>query len=313
MNFYQKATAVEKVWGTMASGILFKNRGEIFLQSRAAGAMESGVWGVPGGALQGTEGMYDPKMISEPKITREIIEKLWHSALREVEEEVGANPKITMDQFAKSKRMLYRKGNFVYITFIVEASDEQRMILSQAKSEKQNEISGHQWFGKGNVPENLHDGLKHVFDVMKNKVNVSSAIVEKIAENSRWTQGQVFIDCEISYDIEILKKTTSDNRVEEIKVETLINQLHDKEVWAEKNRLLSPMMVMTNPTFDHTNISHMSRIRMSDLDEPILIRSKNGRLIDGFHRLAKAFLVNKSKIKAVIVQEEQMRQAIVKE
>lgn len=303
--------SMSRVWGTMASGIMFRYNGKVFLQARGRGVEDSGVWGVPGGALRGTEGFYDSKNLPDPNLDEKTVIKLWDSAIREVKEEVGVDPELSEYQFKKSEKIVYRKDNFVFLTFIVDVSEEQMKKLSYSGSQENEESDGHEWFDSTDAPDNTHPGVKYVLDVMKNKVNVSAATVKRKISKSKWTQGQIFIDEGISYDVEMLKKITADNHVYEIDVQTLIPQLYDKQAWAEGERELSPMMVIMNPTFNHTNIVHMKRIRMANLEHPIMVRHSNGRIIDGFHRVAKAFFVSKKKIKVVFVQEEQMNKAVV--
>lgn len=125
-----------------------------------------------------------------------------------------------------------------------------------------------------------------------------------------WTQGQVYSDGEKVYDVEILKELTSDNREFRMPVKDLIENLYDEDAWEERGRPISPMMVMKAPTFDHVFVSHMSKIRTADLSEPILVRFKTQKVIDGYHRLARAFLQGENRISVVMVQEEQMNQAV---
>ena len=316
MSWYKQSMAT--VWGRLASGIMFTYQGKVFLQLRSSDVEEGGVWGIPGGALKGTEGFYDSRLIPKPKITEQIIRNLWNSAIKEVEEEVGVNLQLTEDQYRSSKKIVKFLDNFPYITFVVEVTKEQFDILSEITLEDPEnfESKEHRWFLNEDTPENLHPGVEYVFKNLPEKVDISAATIVKnlIVAEDKWTQDQVYIDeKKIVYDVSLLKKITKDNRVERAKVEDYQKQLYDKDVWAEGDRRISPMMVLMKPTYDHTYIKHMSKIRMCNLEDPILIRASNSRVIDGFHRLSKAFLIGKSRIKAVYVQEEQMKQAVVKE
>ncbi len=313
MSWYKQSMA--QVWGKMGSGIMLRHQGKIFLQLRSQEVEDSGVWGVPGGALRGTEGMYDSKEIAKPQVIEEMLIKLWNSAIREVNEEVGVDIDLTEDQFTNSKKTFNFVDNFLFVTFVVDITDEQKDLLDSSKVLNW-ESEDHGWFQSNNLPENLHPGVEFSLNDLYETVDVNAAtIVKNVREaEDKWTQGQVYIDEKnITYDVQLLKKVTETNRVEKAKVDDLKEQLYDKSVWAEGDRRISPMMVLNNPTYDHTYIKHMSKIRMCNLEDPILIRAKSGRIIDGFHRTTKALLIGKSRIKAIFIQEEQMKQAIVKE
>lgn len=314
MSWYKEA--MPKVWGKMASGIMFRHNGDRYLLQERSEVEEPGLWGIPGGALKGTEGMYDSKKLPVPKLDRSVMKKLWDSALSETYEESGSLPKLDFDnEFNRimSERKYFIGGvdNFVYVTFIVDLTDEQvkNWEIQNATSK---EATDHQWFSSKDLPENMHPGVQDFLDqyVDVTKAEIDNALI-KTAED-RWTQGQVFIENEKTYDVEKLKEILKNNRSHRAKVSELSAQLSDKTVWAEGERKISPLMVLINPTYDHTYIKHMSRIRMSDLEDPIIIRSSDNKIIDGYHRLSKAFLIGRERIKVVYAQEEQMEKALVK-
>lgn len=314
MSWYKKA--MPQVWGKMASGIMFRHNGEnYFLQERSFDVEDSGVWGVPGGALRGTEGMYDSERLPKPNLNRATMKKLWDSALRETMEEVGSLPEFDYNSefdkiLAEKKYYIGGVDNFAYVTFVVDLTDEQvrGWEIEHGYSE---EALDHQWFSKSDLPENLHPGVQDFFD---QQVDVSSATVDviKTAED-RWTQGQVFVEDGKAYDVDKLKEIVKNNMVERVKTKDLTPQLYGKDVWAEGERGISPIMVLVNPTYDHVYIKHMTKIRTSNLDNPIIVRSSDGKIIDGYHRLTKAFILGKDRIKVYYVQEEQMRDALVKD
>ncbi len=311
MAWYKESMAT--VWGQMASGIMFRHNGNILLQSRSSDVEDGGTWGIPGGALKGTEGYYDSKDLPEPQIDKDKLMELFGSALQEVEEETGNSIELSYNQIeaAINSHVQYRKDNFVYVTFVVDVTDEQALIFND--DEHNWESDGHNWFHKNDLPENVHPGVSHVLNKLDERVDITDASFAdpiKIAY-SYWTQGQSFIEDGVYYDVEKLKTITKDNKVSEINVDRLTDQLFDKNVWKYGDRKLSPMMVLNDPLFDHVVIQHMSRIRTSDLDKPIFIRSSDNKIIDGYHRLTRAFLQKEKKIKAIIVQEEQMGQAVI--
>ncbi len=157
--------------------------------------------------------------------------------------------------------------------------------------------------------KNLDNTSWYDKSLMENTIESSVASNIKTAAD-KWTVGQVFVDDNgEEYDVDMLQKITKDNQVQEISVDKLKNQLNEDAWGGTGEEKLSPMMVLKNPTFDHKHINHMSGIRTSDLDFPILIRATDFKVIDGYHRLARAFLEKHGKIKAVIIQDEQMKKA----
>jgi 8-oxo-dGTP pyrophosphatase MutT (NUDIX family) len=308
----------------MASGIMFRYNGEVLLQLRSGQVMDGGVWGVPGGALQGTEGYHDTDDLERPELTPDLLERLWLSALKEAGEELGYVPEVNQEQSTPivnwiGKSRSNPEGTYPYVTFVVDLNEKQARELTD-NMESNWESEGHQWSSPNQSDKKIHPGVQYVFDQMENGVDVSKSTVSSsmpsgitCVSESRWTQHQVYDDGVAIYDVELLQKVVKPNKPNMVPMKLLVDQLYDKKVWAEGDHDLSPMMVLTNPTFDHANIKHMSRIRMADLDKPIIIRFKDGRVIDGYHRLSKAFMSGHKHVKAVFVQEEQMRNAIFRD
>jgi len=308
--------AMPMMWGQMASGILFRHKGHVLLQRRSEEVADPGKLGIPGGALSGTEGWYDSDKVERPEINDDVLISLLHSALKETYEETGPVPNLNNSQIT---HMVNWVGNWPYVTFIVDLTDEQAKLINENMYESTWETEGHEWYQESERPDNLHPGVRHTLDQMTSKVDVSKVVLSgdspkciTIARN-RWTQNQVYDDGKKVYDIDMLKDAVESNRVELINVSSLIDQLYDKEVWAEGDRELSPMMVLTNPTRDHLTIKHMSRIRTSNPQNPIIIRFSNGKIVDGYHRLTKAFVRGDKTIRARFAQEEQMGKAIFRD
>ena len=128
--------------------------------------------------------------------------------------------------------------------------------------------------------------------------------------STAWTQSQVYSDGNNIYDIGLLIDTVAHNQVRNIKIKDYKCRLFDKTVWGTKERPLSPMDVINNPTFNKDNVKHMQKIRTADMSKPILIRLETGLIVDGYHRLSRAFLQGDERISAKYVAEEQMRNAI---
>ena len=307
----------QQMWGTMASGIMFRFNGHILLQLRSGNVMDGGVWGVPGGALSGTEGHYDTEDLEKPELTPQLMLRLWKSALKEVEEELGYVPKIDKTQVKPVVNWI--GGTYPYVTFVVDINEQQAQEINENMSGNW-ESEGHEWTHPDDQEKELHPGVRYVLDELGASMDIRKVVLAselpqgmECQAKDRWTQHQVYDDGKCVYDVAIIERLVKANRVEKIKIKDLVDQLYDKSVWAEGDRELSPIMVLTNPTFDHTTIKHMSRIRTSDLDRPIIIRFKTGRVIDGYHRLAKAFMSGQSSIKSLYAQEEQLRKAIFRD
>ena len=317
-----KKRSMATVWGMMASGMLFRNRGNVFLQLRSGDVEDGGVWGIPGGALKGTEGYYESEDLPRPVLNQQALLQLWNSAVDEVYEEVGYDINFDDQRFFGSQKVVNWKDNFPYVTFIVDVSDKEAKLLEEAVAHEdfEWESAGHQWHGLNDLPETIHPGVQYALEEMElpTKMDIKDAVVAKMTHSivqnaeSRWTQNQVYDDGENVYDIELLEKVTENNDVAEVYVSKYASQLFDKGVWQEGDKPLSPMMVMGNPTFDDNHMEHMARIRTANVDKPILIRFSNQVVVDGYHRLSRAFLEGKGRIKARFVQEEQMSDAIFK-
>ena len=160
-------------WGRMASGMLFMCEGHIFLQLRSADVEESGVWGIPGGALEG--GWYQfqtrPNGIEPPTLTDDDIQDLWDSAVRETEEEVG--------YFPSNYRILdtvinwVKNTNFPYVTFILDIPvEEKEAIIASVREVEESgqwESEANDWFPGNELPQDVHHGVEYVLDKWKSK------------------------------------------------------------------------------------------------------------------------------------------------
>ena len=90
----------------------------------------------------------------------------------------------------------------------------------------------------------------------------------------------------------------------EINIKKLLPQLKIND-WGN----LSPYEVILDK---NKSIEHYNRIINSDLRHPIIINKKY-QIIDGMHRLAKAYLNNKTNIKAYIINNKIMKKCIIGE
>jgi hypothetical protein len=123
-----------------------------------------------------------------------------------------------------------------------------------------------------------------------------------------WTKGQVYCSEDGCYDVGRLLDEVKYNEVVPTKVSKLSAQLKENS-WGEDESPLSPFDVMSAPTSSEVNMKHMAKIRTADLSKPILIRLKDGVVIDGNHRLARSVMEGRDRINSVYVQEEQMAKA----
>jgi hypothetical protein len=131
-----------------------------------------------------------------------------------------------------------------------------------------------------------------------------------VKANDTWTQDQVYSDGQNVYDVGLLIENTKNNFEKKVKLKDYKYLLFDRDVWGVKDRPLSPMDVINDPTFNKENVKHMQRIRTADMSKPILIRLKTNLIVDGYHRLARAFLQGDEFINAKFVAEEQMEASV---
>ena len=139
---------------------------------------------------------------------------------------------------------------------------------------------------------------------------LSEAVDEFSKMASGWTQDQVYDDGENIYDIGILKGLLEHNDKRRLKVSDYVDQLANPDVWAYEGKPLSPLDVLGRPTASVAHVEHMQRLRTADMSNPIIIRVKNNEVVDGYHRLSRAFLEKRDRIDGVFAQEEQMNQAL---
>lgn len=86
----------------------------------------------------------------------------------------------------------------------------------------------------------------------------------------------------------------SKRKSQKIKIHTLKNQMKYK-AWGDpvKNIFYSPRKVIKNP-HNKKYKDDLKRIKKADLTFPIIM--SDGFIVDGMHRLTKAYLINKKEI-----------------
>jgi len=109
------------------------------------------------------------------------------------------------------------------------------------------------------------------------------------------------IDMMIAY-VEIFKP-----QINYVNVENYVEELH-YDSWGEpeNNIFFSPMDVINDPK---KYKEEYKRTMDADLKYPIMIFNNN--VIDGYHRIAKSIIQKKSKIKAYVFTNEEMKKFII--
>jgi len=159
----------------------------------------------------------------------------------------------------------------------------------------------HQSFSRFREDKKPKDATMNEFHV-KHIDNFELAKSNK-SEDKEWEINQIYDDEQGNvYNIEKLWHLTESNPIRNMPVESLRPQL------AEKSWGYSPQDVLNNP---EQYAGEMEMIRDADLSYPILMY-KN-QIVDGNHRLAKAFFEKEKTIKVKMPTDKQMESAKVKE
>lgn len=117
-----------------------------------------------------------------------------------------------------------------------------------------------------------------------------------------------FIDNKFIYSVDLMYSYVNNFKqpVFKIPLSELLPVLND-DVWmSEKVSDFSPMDVINNKKKFKEDYE---KIIKSDLSYPIF--TNNDRVVDGFHRISKAYLENKKNIKAINFDDELMKKFIV--
>jgi len=107
-----------------------------------------------------------------------------------------------------------------------------------------------------------------------------------------------------SVDMMMAYVTLFKPQIVQLPLEELVVQLKDNW-WGD----FSPMDVIEHPT-KKKYATHMKRIHAADLSYPIFLTNSYG-IIDGAHRISKAFLQNKKTINAYIFPPSLMKKFII--
>lgn len=113
----------------------------------------------------------------------------------------------------------------------------------------------------------------------------------------------------VSYDIAKLIKYTDNLRAHEVDMRYLIHNLHNKS-WSDENKtykdgetvdLFSPIDALLD-SINPRSTRHRQRIAEAEMHYPIIIDSYEN-VIDGLHRLTKAFLLNHNTIRCFVLDK----------
>jgi 8-oxo-dGTP pyrophosphatase MutT (NUDIX family) len=151
----QKTATVK--WGTAGSGVLYYCQEDqtILLLKRSLDVLDPNMWGIPGGAVKGTEGFVD-NLEKAPDFDEETLRS---SADKEVEEEIGHLP----DGPTLIKSVTIQFGSFKYTTFLMGVTLEQKNNIT-TNSQLNWESTKLEWFNLTNLPKNLHPGVKSAIE-----------------------------------------------------------------------------------------------------------------------------------------------------
>ena len=146
-------TIVASKWGKAGSGVLYYCQEDktVLLLKRSQEVEDPEVWGIPGGAIKGTEGMYDDEELNIKEFNENDVRS---SANAETEEELGHIPEH-IEELGKVTTM---SGNFAYTTFIMAVTQEQKQAISK-NAQLNWESSELGWFPMSNLPKKTHPGV----------------------------------------------------------------------------------------------------------------------------------------------------------
>ncbi len=142
-------------WGRVASGILFISDGEMLLTLRSSEVMDPGVWGLPGGRVDGM-GVYDNDSHRDQ-------EWAYTSAWKEVGEELGDEATALLESEARLvEHFVYREESFTFITYVVEVPPYLKDdVLGCVELNWENDNVT--WSSLEEPIEPLHDGVQWLF------------------------------------------------------------------------------------------------------------------------------------------------------
>lgn len=120
----------------------------------------------------------------------------------------------------------------------------------------------------------------------------------------------IYVDKDYIYSINDLIEYNKINKINaiDISVDTLLDNINYKSYRPKQQPAYSVMDIINNPKkykYDY------NKILRADLRYPILIRRDKNYIIDGLHRLGKAYLQNKKYILSIIVPKNILNKHII--
>ena len=147
------AQTAKDSWGKAGAGVLYfcPDDQTIMLLRRSEEVEDPGIWGIPGGAVTGTECFFDSEELENVEFDNETLQ---NSAHKETEEEIGHLPDGPKDNGSVTIAF----GNFKYTTFRKDVTAEQKELIN--KNHTLNwESSELQWFPVYQLPKDTHPGV----------------------------------------------------------------------------------------------------------------------------------------------------------
>ena len=139
-------------WGKAGSGVMYfcPEDMSVLLLKRSPEVMDGNVWGIPGGAIKGTEGVYEDSELGKDEFDEDMLRD---SAHKEVEEEMGHLP-----ESEETGSVTIPFGNFKYTTFFRSVRPEQKDAILKANRLNW-ESTDAKWFHLNGLPKDIHPGV----------------------------------------------------------------------------------------------------------------------------------------------------------
>ena len=143
-------------WGKAGSGMLYvclEDQTALLLH-RSPDVEQGGTWGIPGGAVAGTEGHHS----NAGEAVEVPVDQSRASAEKETREELG----MSVTSVKELGTTTYQSGSFRYLTYIVAVTPQEKERINQ--SVRLNwENDDFNWFPLASLPQPLHFGVEHTF------------------------------------------------------------------------------------------------------------------------------------------------------
>jgi 8-oxo-dGTP pyrophosphatase MutT (NUDIX family) len=174
-------------WGKAGAGMMIvcPDDNTALLLLRASWVDQPGTWGVPGGAVSGTEGWreYGDEGTGEAKDYSDVS---WATAVKETEEELGVN--FDSVPHEKAGQTVFKKGDFTYTTYIVAVTKEVKDMIARKASFADAESVDMKWFKLDDLMnykqiedlrKKLHFGVQYVMENYPKKQPPQTAVASR--------------------------------------------------------------------------------------------------------------------------------------